>query len=66
MAQEISEKTISKLQNEDEVRPFDKEVIYSTGVGFHSEGEKLEVHPLLAAKLIAQGKATKDAPKKGK
>lgn len=65
MPQELTTGMMEPLKDKNEVRPFDKTTVYATGVGgFHAEGEALEVHPLLAAKLIEHGKATKEAPKK--
>lgn len=60
--QEITEKTVQPLpEGSNLVRPYDKVVVYSTGsTPFSKEGEEMEVHPLLAKKLIASGKARKD------
>ena len=64
MPQELSTKMMEPIA-ENEVRPFDKVTVYATGLGgFHTEGEVLEVHPLLAAKLIEGKKATEKAAAK--
>lgn len=42
------------------VRPYEVTKVYATGAGgFHKKGEELEVHPLLAKKLVTNGGATK-------
>lgn len=52
------------LEDKNQVRPYEKTKVYATGTGgYHKAGEELEVHPLLAEKLLAAGKATKEAPK---
>ena len=69
MPQELSTKMMEPLADPNEVRPYDKVKVYATGTGggFHAEGEELELHPMLADKLVAAGKATKaKADKKGK
>lgn len=68
MPQELTTKMMEAVP-EGMVRPYEKTTIWVTGVGgFHKEGRELKVHPLLAAKLIAAGKATdkKPADKKAK
>lgn len=67
MAQELNTKMMQPLANVLEVRPFDVQTVYATGVGgFYTEGEAFEVHPLMAAALIADKKATEKAPSKAK
>ena len=67
MPQELTTKMMEPLEDKNQVRPYDKVKVYAAGTGgYHKAGEELEVHPLLAEKLIAQGKATKEAPKKAK
>lgn len=69
MPQELTTKMMEKLpENSNLVRPFDKVTVYATGAGggHHAEGEALEVHPLLAKKLLEAGKATEKAPKEKK
>jgi hypothetical protein len=66
MAQELNEKMMKPLPaGSDLVRPADLVTVYATR-GKHNkhvkEGEAMEVHTLLADKLIASGKATKTAP----
>lgn len=70
MAQELNTKMTVKLpEGSDLVRPADLVTVYSTK-GKHNkhvaEGEPMEVHTILADKLIASGKATKEAPGKKK
>lgn len=63
MPQELSTKMMETLPA-GQVRPYDKKTVYATGAGgFHAEGEELELHPLLADKLVSQGAATADVPK---
>ena len=67
MAQELNTKMIAPLMNEQEIRPFDEVTVYATGVGgYYKEGEAFQVHPLMAAALIAEKKATEKAPIKAK
>lgn len=64
MPQELSTKMMEPI-SENEVRPFETVKVYATGLGgFHAEGELLEVHPLLAAKLVEGKKATEKAAAK--
>ena len=68
MAQELSTKMMEKLpEGSNLVRPADLVTVYAT-TGKHNKhvkaGEPMEVHTLLADKLIASGKATKEAPGK--
>lgn len=43
------------------IRPNDMTTVYSTGQGgFTKAGEAMEVHTVLAEKLISDGKATKE------
>jgi hypothetical protein len=64
MPQELTTKMMAPLEKADQVRPYDKAIVYWTAKAKHvKEGTEAEVHPLLAEKLIASGKATKDAPK---
>jgi hypothetical protein len=57
---------IAEKKDGDGVKPFDTVTIYATKkAGFIKAGEKWVVHPVLAAKLIASGKATEKSPKKG-
>lgn len=59
MPQELNTKMMEPLTDKNQVRPFETVKVYATSKsGFHAEGEELEVHPLLAAKLIAKGSAT--------
>jgi hypothetical protein len=64
MATEI--KTPNKPLTGGKVRGKDKVTVYATKKlsATHTEGEAMEVHPALAEKLIASGKATKAEPKK--
>ncbi len=66
MAQVKTDQMAEPLVDKNEVRPFDKVKVYAKKMdgGFHADGEEMEVHPLLAEKLIEQGKATKSAPVK--
>ncbi len=69
MAQELNTKMVQKLPaDSDLVRGGDLVKVYWTGKGNHTkhvkEGEEAEVHPELAKKLIAAGKATDKAPTK--
>ncbi len=65
MPQELNTKMMEPLKDSKEVRPFETTTVYATGTGeFHEVGETLEVHPLLAAKLIKQGAVTEKAPAK--
>ena len=58
---------IPKTKEGDGVKPFDTVTVYATAKAVHiKKGEKWVVHPNLAEKLIASGKATKDKPKGGK
>ena len=66
MPQELTTKMMAPLEKADQVRPYDKVTVYATKGKHLKEGEAIEVHPLLAEKLIASGKATKDAPKDSK
>ena len=67
MAQELNTKMMQPLTNELEVRPFDEVTVYATGVGgYYAEGEAFQVHPLMAASLIKDKKATEKAPSKAK
>lgn len=68
MPQELTTETVKALPKDSNlVRPYDKVTIWATGKGNHKAGKELKVHPLLAAKLIAAGKATeKPADKKAK
>jgi hypothetical protein len=66
MPQVLTTEMAAPLKNKDEVRPYDKVTVYATNSKHLKEGEAIEVHPLLAEKLIASGKATKDAPKDSK
>jgi hypothetical protein len=67
MPQVLTTEMAAPLKNKDEVRPYDKVKIYWTANTKHvKEGAEEEVHPLLAEKLIASGKATKEAPKDSK
>ncbi len=55
---------IAKKKEGDTVKPFDTVTVYATDKAqFMKAGEKWPVHPLLAEKLIASGKATKEKPK---
>lgn len=51
------------------IRPQDPVTVYATAMVGNSKnndyktGDAMEVHSVLAEKLIAQGKATKEAPK---
>lgn len=69
MAQEgvlKTEKTaaIPDLKGELKVKPFDTSIVYATAKAVHvAEGAEMEVHPVLAAKLIASGKATEKQAK---
>jgi hypothetical protein len=75
MAQELNTKMVAKVP-EGMVRGTDTVKVYWTakaakkkenGAGGHvKEGDEVEVHPLLAEKLIASGKATETAPAKKK
>ena len=67
MPQELNTKMIEPLMNPIEVRPFEEVTVYATGVGgYYKEGEAFQVHPLMAAALIAEKKATEKAPIKAK
>lgn len=67
MAQEATPLTTGAIKqvNPDEtiVRPHDKVTVYSTGNAFAAKGDAMEVHPELAKKLIASGKATETESK---
>lgn len=64
MPQELNTKMVKPLDDKTKVRPYETVTVYATSKGgFHKEGEELVVHPLLAEKLITQGKATDKAPK---
>ena len=47
------------------VKVAQKVTVYATGSGrgYIKKGEEISVHPLLAAKLVATGKATEKAQK---
>lgn len=63
MAQTLSEKMVQPMP-EGMVRGTDVVKIYWTAKAKHvKEGDEVEVHPELAKKLIASGKATGKAPK---
>ena len=65
MPQELNTKMMQPLASEIEVRPFDVVTVYATGVGgYYAEGDAFEVHPLMAASLIKDKKATEKAPSK--
>jgi len=51
---------------EGEIRPNDLTKVYSTALigDYQAAGTMMEVHPELAKKLIASGKATEAAPSK--
>lgn len=52
------------LKDSTKVRGKDVVTVYSTSSDpHHKDGEPMEVHPMLAEKLIDSGKATKYAPK---
>ena len=48
------------------VKVQEKTTVYATGTGKPqvAKGGQMSVHPILAEKLIAAGKATAEAPKK--
>ncbi len=68
MAQEITTETVQPLAEDSGlVRPYDKVKVYATDKAkFVAAGTEIEEHPLLADKLVASGKATKDKPKADK
>lgn len=50
------------------VLPQDDVIVYATKklAGLYQEGEEITLHSAIASKLVAAGKATKEAPKKAK
>ena len=63
MAQELNSKMVAAAP-EGLVRATDVVKVYWTAKAKHvKEGDEVEVHPELAKKLIASGKASKTAPK---
>lgn len=63
MPQELTTKMMEALPNPNMVRPYDKVTVWATGTGgYHKPGKELKIHPRLAEKLIAAGKATDKKP----
>lgn len=61
MAQEIENK---EPISDNRVKPQDNVTLYATEGSVRKTGTKFTAHRILAEKLIANGKATKTAPKK--
>jgi hypothetical protein len=61
IAEKGKEKELTAPLKDGKIRPNDMTTVYSTGLGgFTKAGEPMEVHTVLAEKLIAQGKATSE------
>lgn len=64
MAQELNTKQKEATLKPGEIRPNDTTTVYATDKAkHHAAGTEMEVHTMLAEKLVAAGKATAEPQK---